>query len=269
MTKTEIAAPGRSRVVVRPWIMAAVAMMASTEETRYYLRGILVQPHKEGGIVLTATDGHIMAVVHDRFGIAEGKPQIWAYPEHAGIVKAKLATVKDKTWKDSAQLRYEQAGDRFMVGVGFGGSAEDLFNVDFNAPAIEMVADKAAIDGSFPDYTRVIPKMGEERTGISINASLLQRIGKFASAITLERAPAATFEATEPSAPVNVFVENNGEGVSACVVVMPIRAERRFHHPDWLVTHTGRTDLAAPEPTPLPVDRSSVEDGETKVAKAA
>lgn len=38
---------------------------ASHEETRYYLNGLNMEPHPEGGVIVTATDGHRLFTVHD------------------------------------------------------------------------------------------------------------------------------------------------------------------------------------------------------------
>lgn len=37
----------------------------STEETRYYLNGVHLEPHPCGGAFMVATDGHRLIVVHD------------------------------------------------------------------------------------------------------------------------------------------------------------------------------------------------------------
>ena len=40
----------------------------STEEARYYLQGVYVEPREQGGVYMVATDGHVMAVAVDERG---------------------------------------------------------------------------------------------------------------------------------------------------------------------------------------------------------
>lgn len=55
----------------------AVAAFQSKEEIRYYLCGVYVQEHPDGGAVLVATDGHRMLVARDASGICK-RPAIVA-----------------------------------------------------------------------------------------------------------------------------------------------------------------------------------------------
>jgi hypothetical protein len=57
-----------SRLIVSTACLLAASVAVSTEETRYYLHGVAVQPHPVQGVILIATDGHRMMVVHDPNG---------------------------------------------------------------------------------------------------------------------------------------------------------------------------------------------------------
>lgn len=265
-SKPETAAPSRSLVIVRPSVMEAMAVIASKEETRYYLCGVYIQPHKDGGLVLVATDGHIIVVVRDYQGYAEGAPQIWDFPGHAAIVKAKLSTI-DKKRKTTALLRYEQIGTRFKVGMAFDNHADDLKLLEFDDPVVELVADKVAIDGTYPDYVRIIPQIDDARSGFALNSALLQRIGKFAEKLTGIEGVPVNFEPTSAERGCNFRIVSASQEIDACCVAMPIKGERLFYHPSWFVDHTGRTDLGVP--APAPIDRSSKEDEPDKAAVAA
>lgn len=50
--------------------IAALLPFVGKEETRYYLSAINIKPVKSGGIVLAATDGHVLACIHDKRGSA-------------------------------------------------------------------------------------------------------------------------------------------------------------------------------------------------------
>jgi hypothetical protein len=267
----EAAPQRRSIAVVRPFVMEAMAIIMSTEETRYYLNGVFIAPHQDGGIVLTATDGHLLVVMRDAHGFAAGPPRIWRHREFAAIIKAKLAQAA-KGIRSQAQLRYEHIGagegkHDFQVALAFGHAVDDVPHMTWGSSMCEVVGADAAIDGTFPEYSRVIPVIGEKRTGTSISSSLLIRIGKFAEAMTAQKAAPVALELTEEVGPGTFYVRSNGEGLDAVGVVMPMRGTRLHHHPDWLVTHTGRPDLAAPKP--LEIDTSSKEDGEDAAVEAA
>jgi DNA polymerase-3 subunit beta len=115
----------------------------STEETRYYLNGIFLhvsdEPADSGGPVLkaAATDGHRLA----RFTIkrpdgAEGMPDV-NVPRKA---LAELRKLLEESLDGNVQIDLSASKIRFTLG-GEGG----------------VVLTSKLIDGTFPDYSRVIP----------------------------------------------------------------------------------------------------------------
>lgn len=110
--------------------IGAVRFAISTEETRYYLNGIYLHP-SEGGLTLVATDGHRLS---KRFIPLEGVPQ--AMP--GVIVPRKTVEVLIKHMpKEDVTLQVSDAKIRVMIG--------------------DMLLVSKLIDGTFPDYRRVIP----------------------------------------------------------------------------------------------------------------
>jgi DNA polymerase-3 subunit beta len=135
--------------------LAFVADNISTEETRYYLNGAYIharQSTDHGGelLTMTATDGHRMAV-DDVQGI------VWpaALP---GVIlprKAVLWLVKN--------LKAETGAIRYSVGkVG-----NTINAVEIKTPTGRLVA--KVIDGSFPDYNRVLPDPKNTETAVDIS----------------------------------------------------------------------------------------------------
>jgi DNA polymerase-3 subunit beta len=126
-------------------IIAATQFAISTEETRYYLNGIhLHQTGPDGGSHLTAvaTDGHRLARIHvDLPAGAAGMPPI-IIPRKA---VAEIARLVDKSKADvavalsSTKIRLELDGFTFTSKL---------------------------IDGTFPDYQRVIPTGNDKRATI-------------------------------------------------------------------------------------------------------
>ncbi len=114
----------------------------STEETRYYLNGIYLHATESDGVAVlraVATDGHRLASVEVPLpGGAEGMP---------GII------VPRKTVNELRRLIDETAEDLTI----------DLSETKMRCAFGETVLTSKLIDGTFPDYQRVIP-VGNDKT---------------------------------------------------------------------------------------------------------
>ena len=109
----------------------------STEETRYYLNGLYLHTVNEGGQVklrAVATDGH-------RLALAE-------MPAPEGAAGAPGVIVPRKTIQEARRL-LDDAGETVQLQVS---AAKVRF--EFGRAALTS----KVIDGSFPDYMRVIPR---------------------------------------------------------------------------------------------------------------
>lgn len=138
-----------------------VAFAISNEETRYYLNGVYMEV-RDGNLVFVATDGHRLCkqVLTAPEG-AEGMP--------GAILPKKLVYTLQKLWDkkntpDSVSLSVEQSRVRIQFG-----------NVTITSKAI---------DGTFPDYQRVIPRNNDKAASIEI--ATLQ---KALEAVTVIAAP--------------------------------------------------------------------------------
>lgn len=101
----------------------------STEETRYYLNGVYFHPDQDGNILAVATDGHRLAKITQAADVS-----------FTGVI------VPRKT-----VMEVVKAADIGEVAVGV--SATKI-KFDFGSTVIVS----KVIDGTFPDYTRVIPE---------------------------------------------------------------------------------------------------------------
>lgn len=120
-------------------ILANVSFAISTEETRYYLNGI----HMHGGERLTAvtTDGHRLARYHLPLPPgADGMPTIIIPRRAVNLIKSMI-------------------GEKGDVRVSLSGT-KILFETDAGALTSKL------IDGTFPDYQRVIPTGNGNRFGV-------------------------------------------------------------------------------------------------------
>ncbi|RYC10133.1 DNA polymerase III subunit beta [Ciceribacter ferrooxidans] len=140
--------------------IGAVAFAISTEETRYYLNGIFFHA-TEAGVMLVATDGHRLA---KRFVTAEG-----ADGELAGVI------IPRKTVSLLSKI-IAGAGKEAVVSVS--GSEE---NIRFELPGVTVTS--KLIDGTYPEYRRVIPAEGPvlvEIEGPQLRAAV-DRVGTVAT----------------------------------------------------------------------------------------
>ncbi|MGU5132845.1 hypothetical protein [Pseudomonas aeruginosa] len=53
--------------------LAAVSLFMAHNDVRYYLNGISIEPASQGGVLLIATNGHHIGVMHDPDGWASSK----------------------------------------------------------------------------------------------------------------------------------------------------------------------------------------------------
>ena len=142
--------------------LQAMLTCVSTEDTRFYLEGAALQSDKNGRVTLCATDGHKLTrrvLVHARS--AEFKP--YSHIIRTEALKAIVAMCK--------------ADPDGMVSLTHStDNASILHNNLIVARAANVTLRTRAIDGTFPDWTRVVPQ-----------ADLCQRV------MTVDRAALAAF----------------------------------------------------------------------------
>jgi hypothetical protein len=127
-------------------ILRAVALVVSSEETRYYLQGVSVEP--DGATLhLVATDGHRLMIAR--------VPEI--IPGEKFIIPAEIIARALKGHK--------------APGIGFArrGGAYTLGDILFRP-----------VDGSFPDWSRVMPDMAELGTLAQYDPAYLEGFRKAA-----------------------------------------------------------------------------------------
>ena len=135
----------------------------STEETRYYLNGIHIHATKGGGATAmlrgVATDGHRLARIEAALPKgAEQMPPI--------IVPRKTV----------AELRKLLEGDAGEVGVSVSPT-----RIQFTLPRAVLVS--RLIDGTFPEYERVIPS-GNERVALLDSEEFTKAVDRVATIST-------------------------------------------------------------------------------------
>jgi DNA polymerase-3 subunit beta len=134
----------------------------STEETRYYLNGIYLHTAEgEGGRVLraVATDGHRLARVEE--------------PEPEGAAGMPGVIVPRKTVAELRKLLDEESGE---VEIGLSDT-----RIQFRVGPIQLTS--KLIDGTFPEYERVIPKDNDKvmRVGNKEFSDAVSRVAAISS----------------------------------------------------------------------------------------
>ena len=124
---------------------------ASDEETRYYLKGVAIQPAPVPGAYLVATDGHAMGVMR-----LEGDQ---ATATHAGFIlsadKAIRAAVKSGKREQAWIICREDRADIVRLGASITPTMDDLATAPVS---LSIPAATAYVDGTYPAWDRVMPK---------------------------------------------------------------------------------------------------------------
>ncbi len=159
----------------------------STEETRYYLNGVYMHvSDADGGQVLrcVATDGHRLARIDA--DLPEGAKDM------PGVIVPR---------KTVAELRKVLEDDDMRIAVSVSET-----KVRFATPDITMTS--KVIDGTFPDYTRVIPQ-GNTRK-LEVDASEFVRAVDRVSTVSSERSRAVKLSLDEDRLILSVNSPDSG-----------------------------------------------------------
>lgn len=180
----------------------AVALAAATEGTRFYLNGVHIEPHpRKTGVILTATNGHVLISAYHDTGFGE--------PFAPVIIPLKLIT-RIKALRKIPDLTMTLTPAE--VSILYAGAT-------YAAPPV---------DGSFPDWRRVVPR--------SCDGTTAQYDSKYLAVMT--KAKGLLSDANTPA-----LMSYNG-GSPALVdlgtdeafgVIMPFRAQpERSTPPAWI-----------------------------------
>ncbi|MBM1220491.1 DNA polymerase III subunit beta [Ponticoccus sp. SC2-23] len=159
----------------------------STEETRYYLNGVYMHvAERDGGQVLrcVATDGHRLARID-----AELPPGAEAMP---GVIVPR---------KTVGELRKLLDEDDMEIAVSVSET-----KVRFATPAITLTS--KVIDGTFPDYTRVIPQGNTRR--LEVDAADFAKAVDRVATVSSERSRAVKMSLDEDRLVLSVNAPDSG-----------------------------------------------------------
>jgi DNA polymerase-3 subunit beta len=194
----------------------AAVLAVSTDPTRYYLGGVFCHPHPQGGVMLVATDGHLLTAIWDKLGFAD----------ECAILPAAVLTGWRQTKRQAEEIAVWSGTDRMCSVYP---STDAALEADA-APERRFLV--AAIDGTFPDYVRVIPreldpkKIAVQPFGGELLTRIVKIAGLWSSVDGLTSKPGLTVAGGDgaPSL-VTLTGGNDAPKSSICIVVMPMRSD--------------------------------------------
>ncbi len=236
MTKLLTALPARYAVDVQPFI--------STEETRYYLNGFHVCRNAWGdGVHVVATDGHRMGVFNVAGGLIsadlDDKPHTHRRGVTVRVEKPMLQQIKSyrTTATDIDPLWLCVDTDEVAWLVDVGDCKPELLSEllpDLCKPSADgfiAVQPKAVIDGTYPDWRRVLPAVPEKYTPTAYNPAYLAAFGSVSEHKGGNRCIQIAGDGTSPAL---VRVAGRPDFIG---VLMPMRFDGDLTPPDWLHEH--------------------------------
>jgi DNA polymerase III sliding clamp (beta) subunit (PCNA family) len=168
----------------------AASFAMSKQEVRYYLKGVYVQPHAENAnIRYVATDGTIL-IQTEQAGYVEFEPFIMPYSAVNKIIKTVKAHKK------------EEVIITLLIEDG-------VYTVKINDDSFTF----QPIDGNFPDYDRVKPKVNVEAkiNSVILDADLLATVNNAARAYTVNKKSGIVLTFTEDcTAPIQITCSKLG-----------------------------------------------------------
>ena len=196
---------------------------ASNEETRYYLKGIFIEPTPGAtkGLRLVATNGHALFCAYDPNGTADS----------TGIVALSDAALKQcKTPKRELPRQIVVTGDTATV---------------MRESETIAISEKCLIDGTYPDYRRVIPKMTDNPVTGVYAGKYLESFAWAAKELnpTGDGIARIKIVAEDVKSPALVFMPLPSGGYKtsrAFGILMPVLTESPVDWPSWaFVAPTG------------------------------
>ncbi len=227
-------------------LFARANLARSTEGMRYYLNGVYVTPAPQGGAFLVGTNGHWLVVVHDPRGIVEGSAIVSLNKRMVSDLKSArgdcsspfghrtervLAVADSKAMVVLSSKKHEIKTEEGTEEVEARGESIGLVSAP-NKLVISAQFSDVLIDGTFPDYTRVIPSdVDATRAMPAVDPKYLSLAVK---AITQDKkGPVRFLPGPDESSPSVVVPSHELFGWTAAAVVMPLRSSGAVSAPTF------------------------------------
>jgi hypothetical protein len=204
--------------VAAEFIDAALCAV-SKEETRHYLKGVFIDARG----FIAATNGHIAfaARCNDAFKLSDCRP---AYDSAGNCLPGVIVPSEALAQAIKAAGR---AKGLFMV---FERDAQGQWWITYGNARVAFTP----VDGSFPDWTRIIPTAPETLTAAHYQPQYIAAIGNMSKALRDGKKDATTFFKLHQAGAnpalvtfdrkVETITDNPGPRTDCCAVLMPMRA---------------------------------------------
>lgn len=152
-----------SKLIIKAKYAKLINPFCSKNDNRYYLEGFNVKPNPLGdGVLICATDGHTLGLFHDADGVVEcaahqeSSGDIWALEKDTlKACVSKSATAE--LWLVILPMQDSvTAHNLYIVAASDAASAQEVV-AGMHHSMILHTAIIQPIDGSFPEYSRVVP----------------------------------------------------------------------------------------------------------------
>jgi hypothetical protein len=230
------------RCIVNADLFRRAYECVSTEEMRYYLNGVLVETHPDGGAILVATDGRILVAIRDKEALVEGgcgivhvnREVLAACRKNGG-----LRRVFDS--RSEVPLHLFVEGPRAAVAKRVSDELDGDRRWDIvRAPDQSCEAYQwhgALIDGTFPDWRKVVPKEPADAVyPSSFNPALVARL----DAALCRPKSGSSVSLTPTKGEIAPMIAHGDGSVDGFGVLMPLRNKKGI-------------DLAIPSWVPVPM----------------
>lgn len=190
MASSEYAATYRAKAPMLRRLFEKTSFAISTEETRYYLNGVYLHVVEEDGETLlraVATDGHRLARVQAPAPEgAAGSPDVIVPRKTVGELRKLLEN-------DDAEIEVSVSETKIRFAAG------------------DLALTSKVIDGSFPDYRRVIPQGNDRR--MEVQAPEFSKAVDRVATVSAERSRAVKLALSDGALTLSVNSPETGSGV--------------------------------------------------------
>lgn len=189
--------------------LKSTAVAASSEETRYYLKGVCVE-HTPAGPVFVATDGaRLIAARHDWLDDTGAPPAFAPVIIPADLIKRVKVGRRDPN-EATLTLDYRDGATCPHVTITHAGAA----------------VTSGAIDGTYPDWRRVVPREPASGAVAQYDCDLLATFRDAMRQLAGGKTDALPIVAHNGDNPAIVDMGDAGGRVQAFGVLMPFRVMR-------------------------------------------
>ena len=210
-------------------LVARASLCRSWEDTRYYLNGIRIQPAKNGGVIIVATDGHTLAALYDPAGYASEPVTI---SPNKAVVGWCQRPKMSKFFKGSARLILKN--EKLFGMLRDDEETYSAFTAVEDPRRIEVMQWRdAIIDAAYPDFTRAVRCDGGDLVPMKATCFNSRYLARVSEVLTTKHSRGVSLYQRGRDVSSPAFVIPSGSEILGFCLVMPMRNETRGEMPGW------------------------------------